>query len=84
MLNLVMAAQAIGVVGETRGTSILDGSPWSRCYVTSDNGWLSVQCLEPKFYAAFLDKLGVTGDDASALAQAAAATVAALTRKLGA
>lgn len=66
MMNLVMAARSVGVVAETRGASILDGSPWSRCYATSDNGWLAVQCLEPKFYAEFLEKLGVAGDAAFA------------------
>ena len=47
-----------------RGASILDGAPWSRCYKTADDGWLSVQCLEPHFFALFREKLGV-GDDAA-------------------
>ncbi len=64
MMNLIMAAQAAGVASSTRGTSVLDGSPWSRCYATADGGWLSVQCLEPKFYAEFLEKLGVADDEA--------------------
>ena len=64
MMNLIMAAQSAGVLGEGRGASILDGSPWSRCYATSDGGWLSVQCLESRFYAVFLEKLGVAGDAA--------------------
>ena len=62
MMNLIMAAQAAGVADNRRGTSVLDGSPWSRCYPTSDGGWLSVQCLEPQFYELFLDKLGVQGE----------------------
>jgi crotonobetainyl-CoA:carnitine CoA-transferase CaiB-like acyl-CoA transferase len=64
MMNLIMAAQSAGVVGTMRGSSVLDGSPWSRCYATSDGAWLSVQCLEPKFYAVFRDKLGVATDPA--------------------
>ena len=64
MMNLIMAAQSAGVAASRRGTSILDGSPWSRCYATADGGWLSVQCLEPQFYEVFLDKLGV-GDEPS-------------------
>lgn len=62
MMNLIMAAQSAGVAGNRRGASVLDGSPWSRCYRTSDGGWLSVQCLEPQFYEKFLDKLGVAGE----------------------
>lgn len=64
MMNLLMAARSAGMLNADRGTSVLDGSPWSRCYACSDGGWLSVQCLEPKFYAVFREKLGVGGDEA--------------------
>lgn len=63
MMNLPMAARSAGLLSAHRGTSSLDGSPWSRCYACSDGGWLSVQCLEPKFYELFRQKLGVDGDD---------------------
>lgn len=62
-MNLLMAARSAGLVNDTRGTSTLDGSPWSRCYATADGKWLSVQCLEPKFYALLREKLGVAEDD---------------------
>ncbi|SMX40159.1 CaiB/BaiF CoA transferase family protein [Maliponia aquimaris] len=45
-----------------RGRSLLDGPHWSRCYVCACGGHMAVQCLEPKFYAQFLDTLGL-GDD---------------------
>ena len=64
MMNLLMTARAVGLVGRERGTSILDGSPWSRCYACADGRWLSVQCLEPKFYMEFRSKLGVEEDSA--------------------
>lgn len=64
MMNLMMAAQSAGMLGTDRGTSVLDGSPWSRCYRTSDGSWLSVQCLEPQFYREFLERLGVDDLDA--------------------
>ncbi|NBT33750.1 MAG: CoA transferase, partial [Rhodobacteraceae bacterium] len=32
---------------------------WSRAYACSDGAWISVQCLEPKFYATFLAQLGL-------------------------
>lgn len=45
-----------------RGTSLLDGPHWSRCYTCADGRHMSVQCLEPKFYAVFLDTMGLADD----------------------
>ncbi|MDU8910408.1 CaiB/BaiF CoA-transferase family protein [Aestuariicoccus sp. MJ-SS9] len=45
-----------------RGQSLLDGPHWSRCYACACGGHVAVQCLEPKFYALFLERLGLTGD----------------------
>ncbi len=46
----------------TRGRSLLDGPHWSRCYACADGRHISVQCLEPKFYAAFLERMGLSAD----------------------
>jgi crotonobetainyl-CoA:carnitine CoA-transferase CaiB-like acyl-CoA transferase len=62
MMNLAMALRQAGGFPEARGTGILDGPHWSRSYRTRDGGWISVQCLEPKFYAIFLDLLGLSED----------------------
>jgi len=62
MMNLLMALRQAGGFPEARGIGILDGPHWSRTYATSDGGWMSVQCLEPKFYATFLDLLGLSDD----------------------
>jgi len=40
----------------------LDGSHFSRCYLTKDNHYISVQCLEPAFYSVFLSRLGLQND----------------------
>ncbi len=61
-MNLLMSTHAAGLLGNARGTSYLDGPPWSRCYATADGEWLSVQCLEAKFYAEFLSILGLSDD----------------------
>ncbi|MHA6326891.1 CaiB/BaiF CoA transferase family protein [Roseivivax sp. CAU 1753] len=45
-----------------RGRSLLDGPHWSRCYACACGGHVSVQCLEPQFYAVFLDRLGLADD----------------------
>lgn len=62
MMTLLMAIRQTGMLSETRGQSLLDGPHWSRSYVCADGGYLSVQCLEPQFYAIFLDKLGLADD----------------------
>ncbi|MFZ7092258.1 CaiB/BaiF CoA transferase family protein [Primorskyibacter sp. 2E233] len=46
-----------------RGQSLLDGPHWSRCYTCADGRHISVQCLEPKFYALFLEQLGLSKDE---------------------
>ncbi len=49
-----------------RGRSLLDGPHWSRCYVCACGGHVAVQCLEPKFYAEFLEIMGLAEDPAFA------------------
>ncbi|OCW58161.1 CaiB/BaiF CoA transferase family protein [Hoeflea olei] len=62
MMNLLMALGQTGGLAIARGRSLLDGPHWSRCYACADGGFMSVQCLEPKFYAAFLDLMGLSDD----------------------
>jgi len=62
MMNLLMAIGQNGDLSEERGQSLLDGPHWSRIYRCMDGGHLSVQCLEPKFYAQFLDLMGLQDD----------------------
>lgn len=62
MMNLLMSLGQTGNLAETRGRSLLDGPHWSRSYACADGGFVTVQCLEPKFYACFLDLMGL-GDD---------------------
>ncbi|GAB4360870.1 MAG: CaiB/BaiF CoA-transferase family protein [Oricola sp.] len=66
MMNLFMALSAAGFLSIERGKSLLDGPHWCRTYRTADGGFVSVQCLEPKFYAEFLDRMGLAGDKAFA------------------
>lgn len=62
MMNLLMSLRAAGSFNTERGRSLLDGPHWSRTYQCSDGLYLSVQCLEPKFYRIFLERLGLEGD----------------------
>lgn len=61
MLALVMSMQAAGLFRAERGGSLLDGPHWARSYACAD-GFIAVQCLEPKFYAEFLARLGLSDD----------------------
>ncbi|WP_127105030.1 CaiB/BaiF CoA transferase family protein [Pararhodobacter zhoushanensis] len=66
MMSLIMLMQAGGRFQAQRGASMLDGPHWSRSYVCADGGFVSVQCLEPQFYAQFLSLLSLSDDPAFA------------------
>lgn len=62
MMTLLMALKQAGGLANERGASLLDGPHWSRSYACADGGYISVQCLEPQFYAAFLAHLDLSTD----------------------
>ena len=54
---------ARGLWEDRRGANLLDGAaPFYRAYRCADGGHVAVGCLEPQFYAAFLDVLGLDAD----------------------
>ena len=58
----LLVSMGAGFDTAARGRSLLDGPHWSRCYACADGGHVAVQCLEAKFYALFLDRMGLAGD----------------------
>ena len=62
MMNLLMSLRSSGGFRTMRGQSLLDGPHWSRVYRCGDGGYFTVQALESKFYAQFLDLMGLAGD----------------------
>ena len=53
-----------GVWSTERGTNVLDsGAPFYDAYETADGRWLAVAAIEPRFYAALLELLGLAGAD---------------------
>lgn len=62
MMNLILTMRQSGSFVSERGASLLDGPHWCRSYRTRDGGFMAVQCLEPKFYALFIDLLGLSDD----------------------
>ena len=64
MLALLHSMRPSGAMVTARGQSVLDGPHWNQSYLCADGGWVTVQALEPKFYALFLEKLGLSDDEA--------------------
>jgi alpha-methylacyl-CoA racemase len=63
MLTPFYGARASGAWGP-RGTNLLDtGSPFYDVYETADGAWLAVGAIEPQFYAALLEGLGLADAD---------------------
>ncbi|WAC60914.1 CaiB/BaiF CoA transferase family protein [Brevundimonas sp. SL130] len=63
--GLFQALRAQGVWSDRRGANLLDGgAPFYRCYACRDGGFVAVAALEPRFYAALLNGLGVDPSDA--------------------
>lgn len=55
---------AIGAWSTEREANLLDGSAhFYDTYGTADGGYLAVGCLEPKFYAEFLDRLDLDPEE---------------------
>jgi alpha-methylacyl-CoA racemase len=54
-----------GVWKDERGVNLLDGgAPFYDCYRCADGEWVAVGALEPQFYRALLEKLGLADDEA--------------------
>lgn len=61
LMTSAYALRAAGVTDDARGTNILDsGAHYYEVYETSDGKYVSLAPLEPKFYARFLELVGLT------------------------
>jgi len=59
--SFLYGLRASGGWQDQRGTNLLDtGAPFYDTYATADGGYVAVGALEPQFYAALLDGLGLT------------------------
>ncbi len=57
----------LGAWRDERGVNLLDGgAPFYDTYRCADGGWVAVGALEPQFYRALLERLGLGDDDALA------------------
>ena len=65
LTSLFHALRARGLWSDRRGANLLDGgAPFYRCYACRDGGFVAVGALEPRFYAALIQGLGLTPDEA--------------------
>ncbi|MFE1167560.1 CaiB/BaiF CoA transferase family protein [Nocardiopsis sp. NPDC058789] len=64
LMSMVHEDRARGSWTDERGTNYLDtGAPWYDVYECADGRHLSVACIEPQFYAAFLAGTGLDGEE---------------------
>ena len=62
LTSFLYGLRAAGAWQDERGTNLLDGgAPFYDTYQTADGRYVAVGALEPKFYAALLAGLGLTG-----------------------
>ncbi|WP_298744658.1 CaiB/BaiF CoA-transferase family protein [uncultured Brevundimonas sp.] len=60
LTSLFHALAGRGLWSEARGANLLDGgAPFYRCYACRDGRFVAVGALEPRFYAALLEGLGI-------------------------
>jgi alpha-methylacyl-CoA racemase len=64
LTSFIYGMRATGTWQDRRGSNMLDGgAPWYDTYETGDGGSVAVGAIEPQFYAALLDGLGLAGAD---------------------
>jgi len=64
MTTMFAGLLAAGQWRDERGVNLLDtGAPWYDSYATKDGRHVAIGALEPKFYTALLERLGLAGQD---------------------
>jgi alpha-methylacyl-CoA racemase len=64
LAQMFWSLRACGLWSEARGSNLLDsGAPFYDTYACSDGRYVAVGALEPQFYAALLEGLGLTEAD---------------------
>ncbi|MBB4929707.1 alpha-methylacyl-CoA racemase [Lipingzhangella halophila] len=64
LMSMMYEDRARGAWSDERGTNYIDtGAPWYDVYECADGRYVSVACIEPQFYAAFLEGIGLDAAD---------------------
>ena len=62
-MAMIYAWRSTGRWSDRRGENLLDGgAPFYRCYECADGGFVAVGALEPQFFAALMEGLGLAGE----------------------
>jgi alpha-methylacyl-CoA racemase len=63
LMGMIYGLHGGGAWSDDRASNLLDGGlPWYDVYETSDGRHMAVGALEPQFYAAFLDGIGLSAE----------------------
>jgi alpha-methylacyl-CoA racemase len=63
LMTMFHAFRAMGIWNDERGTNLLDtGAYYYEVYETADEKYVSIGSLEPQFYQALIEALGLTDD----------------------
>ena len=64
LMGMIYGLHGAGAWTDDRATNLLDGGlPWYDVYETSDGKHMAVGALEPQFYQAFLDGIGLSTEE---------------------
>ncbi len=64
LMAMTWSFRAMGLWNDERGTNMLDtGAHFYDIYECADGRYVSVGCIEPQFYARFLEGVGLAGAD---------------------
>ena len=64
LMTMIYGLHGGGGWSDDRASNLLDGGlPWYDVYETSDGRHMAVGALEPQFYQAFLDGIGLSAED---------------------
>lgn len=62
--QLIWSLRALGAWSDERGSNLLDGgAPFYDTYACADGRYVAVAALEPHFYAALVEGLGLAGEE---------------------
>lgn len=65
--QMMWTMKSTGALRDRRESFLLDGgAPFYGCYETADGKYVAVGAIEPQFFAALLDGLGLSSDDVPA------------------
>jgi alpha-methylacyl-CoA racemase len=67
LAQMMWTMKSTGALRDRRESFLLDGgAPFYSCYETADGRYVAVGAIEPQFFAALLDGLGLSPDDVPA------------------